>query len=143
MIVRDDRQVALAELRATAAGLLVRYRALAEADIDPALRAVLGAAVARRAPLVDELGDRARERGENPEAADLELNQYRSVADRLGAWAVGDRFPLNRVADAEQAWQARVRALQGLDWRPQEKDLIGRLLGDSDRLLERLRRLQT
>ena len=141
MLLRDDQQAALAELRATAAGLVVRYRSLSEGDVDERLGALLADVAERRQVLVDELAECARERGDEPTAADLELNQYRALGDRLTAWALGQELSLERIADAEQAWLERLHEIESLAWRPSEQGVIARLLQDARDMLSELQAL--
>lgn len=138
MMVRDDEQSALAELRAWGGGLLVRYRMLIDGPMDAGLRDSLQETIDERAPLLDELAVMAAARGDRPTAADYEVNQFRAVVDQLvgafGAYGVS----VVRLRDAERAWLALLREAERLDWRPAEAELLQRLYRHAEGAVERL-----
>ncbi len=138
--LRTPEQTALADLNAFGAGLLHRYAVLIDAEIDSALVGVLQAIETARRPVLDELARCERARGEPPKAADQEINELRSAADRLLGYLFGPQAPAQRVLDAEQAWADRLDKAGELSWRPREAAVLERLVMDSRQAREWLAR---
>ena len=137
-LIRDPEQAALADLDAFGGGLLQRYKTLLEADVDPRLSAVLKRLVALREPLIEELARREAARNEQPTAAEVEINEIRAAVDRVLGGLFGAQVSGRRIAHSEAEWLERLQQVEGLDWEPQERDLLERLQADAEQALSRL-----
>lgn len=115
-----------------------RYQQLREADIDAGLNDILSRIVTEREPLIRELALCESRRGEQPTAADLELNELRAAADRMLGTLFGARISGRRIVHSETEWRERLNRVRDLDWKSVESDLLQRLIADGRRARQRL-----
>jgi hypothetical protein len=137
-LLRDPNQTALADLHAFGAGILHRYEALLEIDLDPSLQDVLSGIRGNRSSLVEELAAAVATRGDQPKAADQEINEMRSLIDRLLGIQFGTESIGRRVMQTEQEWASHLDRAMDLQWRDQELDLLHRLKADVATTMDRL-----
>lgn len=138
VMIRDDEQMALAELHQQAAGTLMRYRELREADFDSGLRQILETIVEQRKPLVARLAGRAQARNDQPKAPDTESYELNAVIDRVVQYLGGSDRPALRLLDNEIAWRGTLRSYRALQWDSEEQALITDLIADVESAIDEL-----
>ncbi|MCP5390055.1 MAG: hypothetical protein H6920_00295 [Sphingomonadaceae bacterium] len=120
----------MAELLAEGRGLLLRYEQLAEGAPEP-LTSTLQEIIATRAPLLDDLAQAQRARGQLPPAGDHEINQIRATVDALTSVVWGEMNARQRLLQAEDAWLQQLSDDNGMAWSEAERALLRTLQRDA------------
>lgn len=138
-ILHTAETARLGELLAVGRGLLLRYRDLRDGMPGP-LRTAVDDTIDARSPLLDQVEEAIRQRGQLPPAADKEPNELHALLDGLGGALLGDELLTARIVDAEAAWAGLLDAGMDHAWDADEQELMTALRRDSAAALERLRR---
>jgi hypothetical protein len=139
-LLRDPNQTILADLNAFGNGLLHRYNTLLQADLDPQLRTILQRVLNTRQPLIDMLADYEKARGDQPKAADQEINDLRAMADRLLGFQFGPQAVVGRIIQSEKLWGEHLHEAKELNWLQHEEKLLAKLQAETDAVLVQLAR---
>ncbi|GAB4173165.1 MAG: hypothetical protein Kow0020_08320 [Wenzhouxiangellaceae bacterium] len=131
-MIRDRIQEALQELELHSRTLLERVQKLEAGQLCPERPSALSTLLERRRRLWRGLADLSQAHGDLPRAEDLEGVQWQSVLDQLLKRAGGIETVRARLAGAERSLAERIDALRGLDWRPEERELLDALAGNAE-----------
>jgi hypothetical protein len=139
-LLRSPQQGKLAELHSVGGGMTTRYSELIEGVAEP-LRSVLAETVSQRAPLLERTREAERKRGDLPPAPDHEINQVRSLTDRILGGLFGEEALTSRLVRGEEAWLELVEVAREGDWTEDECELLDQLSKQAHSAVRRLRAL--
>lgn len=126
VLLRNDRQQALASLHAHGEELLQRYsNAGAREQLPAELRSAVSRIVAARGPLLDELAALAAIEGDLAQAGNVERATLAEAADAVSGWLGADVAP--RLYDADRDWLQELKQAQTLDWTDAEASVLEKL----------------
>lgn len=137
---RSTEHAKLGELHAVGEGILLRYRKLLDAGAGRVSQ-FLQVVIDKRGRLLDRVAAAEVARGDLPTAADREINEVRTLGDRVFKALLGENTLHNRLTQSEQEWQAMIRDAQGLEWADGEKTLLQALESESSSSLRLLKTL--